>query len=415
MDTSHGNRSNVLQRSYSKKYLDRIKSEPEAYEEYKEKRNDQQRLRRCLNKPSSIGRGCYSKKYSEALKNTRKTRNATKKLHEYKEKRSKQQQKRRGETQPQSIGRGKYSKKYEQKLKRDPKKFREYKTKRSKDQKSRRYEKRLSNNGREKCNKKDKPKSTDEYRNKRREQQKKRRAKVVELMREKQSNWPCIPSQKIKQRCVREYREAFSFRALKLTVCCVCGEEHLGTTNMKSLDFSKIPHPEILKTSEDRFRRFVHHGLMIEQKGISSRGKFNICNKCYNMLDSGTLPSCSIKNIPLGDQPQCFQILTLPEKVLISMYRMKVILLKLQPFKSGSHIAIRGNSITFPQNISSITKKIVEFPVNVKELSDAIKIVFIGSMKPSKKTSQTYLDGKATSGYRCTSILAKASLYVQRH
>ena len=374
----------------SQKYMNGIRSDPKKYEDYKEKRNAQQRKRRIKTRPSSIGRGQYSRTYVETLQSG-KTRNGKKKIEKYKEKRKCQQRKRRSQIRPSTTGRGKYSRTYEQRVKRDAGTFLEYKAKRNETQKARRLQTKPSNIGRGKYSKKylegmkDKSTPIEEYRNKRSAQQKKRRAKVVEMMREKQNHWPSIPSQKIKQRCVKEYRNSFSAHALKRTICAVCGEEHLGMANMKTMEISKIPNKELLRTSESDFSRYVNEGLMIEARGMESEGMVNVCNQCNNTLKRGAIPLCSIKNIPLGEQPQCFQILTLPEKILIAMYRMKVILLKLQPFKSGSHIAIKGNSITFPHNMSSISNKIEEFPVNVKELSNVIKLVFIGNTRPQKR------------------------------
>ena len=70
---------------------------------------------------------------------------------------------------------------------------------------------------------------------------------------------------------------------------------------------------------------------------------------------------------------------------------MKVILIKLRPFQSGSHMAIKGNTITFPQNISSIAAKISEVPVNMKCVTDVIKVVFIGRKVPKKKLLKNIL------------------------
>ncbi len=349
----------------SKKYRDKLKEDNEKYEDYKRKRKEQQRKRRKHDKPSSIGRASYSKKYSEKNK----------------DKRNEQQKIRRAVNRPSSTGRASYSKKYSE----------NNKNKRKDQQKIRRAVNKPSSSGRGKYSKKymEQVKSDsarwDKHRQSKTRQQRKRRIDTLQEIQDEQNKWPVIPSSKVKERCINEYRNAFSAKALERTICSICGEEHFGRNNMKIMDIDKIPNRHLLESITTISNVHKHENMIVEPKGLVSSGRANICNKCSNYLYRNILPPCSLANMPLTSQPDCFQILTLPEKVLIAMYRMKVILLKLKPFKTGSHMAIKGNTISYPQNITSITKQIVEIPISLNELTDVIRIIFIGKTMPSKK------------------------------
>ena len=132
--------------------------------------------------------------------------------------------------------------------------------------------------------------------------------------------------------------------------------------------------------------------MILESKGVLSNTAVLICNKCKNFLHRRILPPCSIASMPLCSVPDCFKILTLPEKLLISLYRMKVIILKLQPYKPGSHYAIKGNTITFTQNISSITNMINEVPARMSSVNDTLKVIFVGRKIPKKNDLKNILN-----------------------
>lgn len=69
-------------------------------------------------------------------------------------------------------------------------------------------------------------------------------------------------------------------------------------------------------------------------------------------------------------------------------------------------MAIHGNTITFPHNMSSIVKQITEFPVNVSVLPEIIKVIFIGKTMPQKKNLKGYFVCTKASSDRCSGFLA---------
>ncbi|CAF1459663.1 unnamed protein product [Rotaria sordida] len=83
-----------------------------------------------------------------------------------------------------------------------------------------------------------------------------------------------------------------------------------------------------------------------------------LCYKCHDALLKGHIPKFSVANdVWLGDVPPELQGLTIPEEKLISLYRHNSCVIKLHsPFHSAttSQTALKGNCITFLQNIPNI-------------------------------------------------------------
>jgi hypothetical protein len=87
----------------------------------------------------------------------------------------------------------------------------------------------------------------------------------------------------------------------------------------------------------------------------------------------------------VGNVPDQLRGLTIPEQKLISLYRHNSCIIKLHsPWHSPdtAQPALKGNCITFPQNLSNIATSL---PLSPNELSASIKIVFVGSSMPSRQ------------------------------
>lgn len=110
-----------------------------------------------------------------------------------------------------------------------------------------------------------------------------------------------------------------------------------------------------------------------------------LCQKCHEALSKGRIPKFSAANGAwLGDIPPELQDLTIPEEKLISLYRHNSCVIKLQsPFHSSttSQAALKGNCITFLQNVPNIVKSL---PLKLDELCDTLKVIFVGSRPPER-------------------------------
>ena len=110
-----------------------------------------------------------------------------------------------------------------------------------------------------------------------------------------------------------------------------------------------------------------------------------LCQKCYGALSKERIPKFSVANdMWLGEVPAELQDLTIPEEKLVSLYRHNSCVIKLHsPFHSAttSQAALKGNCITFLQNIPNI---VTSLPLALDDLCDTINVIFVGARPPER-------------------------------
>ncbi|CAF1513719.1 unnamed protein product, partial [Adineta steineri] len=93
----------------------------------------------------------------------------------------------------------------------------------------------------------------------------------------------------------------------------------------------------------------------------------------------------------IGDVPEELEELTLSEQKLIALYRHSSCVIKLFSISrdpSLAQTALKGNVITFPQNVSEIARSL---PLSSDQLSEFIKIIFVGRSLPKKDQLRSIL------------------------
>lgn len=130
------------------------------------------------------------------------------------------------------------------------------------------------------------------------------------------------------------------------------------------------------------------NNIMIYKAGLCLRdGQLfvTICSRCFLFLSKNTVPKFSpANNAWIGEIPLELQGLTIPEEKLISVYRHNSCIVKLQsPFHSSetAQTALRGNCITFLQNMQNIVETL---PLALNDLCETIKVIFVGSHPPKR-------------------------------
>ena len=133
---------------------------------------------------------------------------------------------------------------------------------------------------------------------------------------------------------------------------------------------------------------FNETNSMLYSDGLSKQGKTlmsTVCCKCYDSLSNGSIPKfCPVNSMWLGNVPTELQDLTIPEEKLISLYRHNSCIIKLHsPFHSTTTAqpALKGNCITFLQNLSSVATSL---PLALDDLCDTLKVIFVGSQPPKR-------------------------------
>lgn len=111
----------------------------------------------------------------------------------------------------------------------------------------------------------------------------------------------------------------------------------------------------------------------------------NICSECWLSLSKEKVPKFSPANsVWMGDIPKQLQGLTIPEQRLIALYRHNSCIVKLHSsFHSTdtAQSALKGNCISFPQDIVNIATTL---PLELNDLCDSLKIIFVGSRTPQR-------------------------------
>ncbi|CAF2063985.1 unnamed protein product, partial [Rotaria magnacalcarata] len=238
-------------------------------------------------------------------------------------------------------------------------------------------------------------------------------------------SWPQIPMTEIKHACLTNFKNSMSNHAVHQVVCASCACLHYKTDTVQQ-NIAKIPNKHLLyhvdyipscilrlnldidtitntfQISEEQIQEYfsdaenttvIINKMLLCRKGIHlNTGNVQLCNKCHEDLSSNKLPALSLSNLMwIGDVPQELRDLTLPEQKLIALYRHSSCVIKLCGITGDPSLAqsaLKGNVITFPQNLSDIVKHL---PLSPNELPDIIKIIFVGKTIPSKDQVRSIL------------------------
>ena len=187
----------------------------------------------------------------------------------------------------------------------------------------------------------------------------------------------------IMEKCLQNFIDETSNQGLEIVECAVCAE---GTNEFEKFDIDDLPGSDILRfrslddinnDNDGILDKYMFLGLILSQGGIDEEGLIHCCLLCINYLRKNKLTPLSIANrFQIGKTPDILKDLTLPEKLLIALYRPKMYSTKLRSY-AGPGTAQRGykgNAITFPQDVVKIAETLRS---NTEILLDHIKVAFL--------------------------------------
>lgn len=256
--------------------------------------------------------------------------------------------------------------------------------------------------------------------------------------------WPEPIAGSLKETCLQRFRDRMSMSTLAEIVCAICNVRSPRETS-KAVPTSTVVGNELLKVSDetnafimstqlprvrDTYRSastalnthvvetpsnvdpflsgnipmtscitsdistvgspsfYCENNTVLYANGLFQQNRVEmctLCQKCHGALSKGRIPKFSAANGAwLGDIPEELQDLTIPEEKLISLYRHNSCVIKLHsPFHSAttSQAALKGNCITFLQNMPNIVKSL---PLKLDDLCDTLKVIFVGSRPPER-------------------------------
>ncbi|CAF3769591.1 unnamed protein product [Rotaria sordida] len=236
--------------------------------------------------------------------------------------------------------------------------------------------------------------------------------------------WPKIATTEIKHHCLNAFKDAMSNHVVHQIICAICACLHYKSESVE-MNIAKIPNQHLLYPNDempscvsrinieiDTVNGNVQMSEEIQERLMNTKdssviinkmllclnaidlttGFVYLCNKCHKYLLMNKLPCLSLNNLMwIGDVPEELQGLTLPEEKLIGLYRHSSCVIKLSSITgdpSLAQTALKGNVITFPQNVSDIARSL---PLSPNTLPEIIKIIFVGRTFPKKDRIRSIL------------------------
>ncbi|CAF4603569.1 unnamed protein product, partial [Rotaria socialis] len=231
-------------------------------------------------------------------------------------------------------------------------------------------------------------------------------------------DWPKPVDMDCKVNCLKNFIQHMSMDSLAESVCGICNIRrykrelrHVPLSEIPSIELLKI-HPDLhniipkiqeinsfnsndsnVQSSTNNQSFTCINGMFFYEAGLyktvdrkkRSMIHCDVCMECWSALTKEKIPKFSATNkLWVGDIPKQLQGLTIPEQKLTALYRHNSCIVKLQsPFHSTStaQSALKGNCISFPQDVINITTTL---PLELDDLCDSLKIIFVGSRMPQR-------------------------------
>ncbi len=226
------------------------------------------------------------------------------------------------------------------------------------------------------------------YRNRKKEEMRKSREMKRSTETVRNFSWPPLITDEIKKKCIEEYFEATSVKALKTYNCGICG---IQAHSYDVVSLEDLPNKEKLLTSNfvTVLEEYDNLGYVLDSSGINGT-EVTCCKECLYSLQTNSIPPCSVaNNLQIGSCPPELMNLTIIEKILIAAFRTSICVIKFKEIAGTGteQKGVKGQTITFPQDVESILSNIQAsvLPQDPECLPDIIKVVFIGSKPPTRR------------------------------
>ena len=215
-------------------------------------------------------------------------------------------------------------------------------------------------------------------------------------------DWPSVPSQTLKDKIMRCFREETSSIELQSCICASCSSSVILkdciTVVKNTLDLSCLAHPETRlsgmpvnlcnMTATNLHAGQLAEGILLDQRGVVNDGTdIRLCKACYGSIEKGKTPPLSLANhLLLGDIPIELQELTPIKESLIARCRAKLCVIQLNAEQSislpNTQRGLRGHIIIYPQKPDNLMQTL---PPSLEQACQPICVVFIGSKRPSQE------------------------------
>lgn len=159
-----------------------------------------------------------------------------------------------------------------------------------------------------------------------------------------------LPDDNVKRDSLQRFIDATNNASLKKLICITCGGYFFPSLcHPKPIPLSSIPNSHHLIPDTPHISHVYTQHMLLERAGITQSpdgiAQGILCLKCYNALTKNSRPAHAIaRGFWVGEVPDCLQVLTLAERILIQLAFPRVYLVKLRPKKRTS----TGNPLPIP-------------------------------------------------------------------
>lgn len=213
-----------------------------------------------------------------------------------------------------------------------------------------------------------------------------------------------LPTDEEVRQCHRAFRKATSNDAIKSATCIVCARE-LFCSQGKHYQLKEIPNKgRLVSNYPHPAHRTTQDMLLVEDHLIDKGAGLGgwVCDDCIRALSDNRLPPLSLANCMwIGPIPLEISQLTVPERMLISIYHPRCYVYKLYPRdlwakqldQSMLQQGLSGNVTTYELNLPDVVRmlsgKLVPRPMSV--LASTIAVTYVGPGKiPKNWLKQTF-------------------------
>lgn len=218
----------------------------------------------------------------------------------------------------------------------------------------------------------------------------------LQKLEEVRKTWPKLIPPHMKEKLVRDFKDATSSHALASFTCACCAREQLlkerQCKNHTEVDIDLMRGPSVhwndaeIRAPPTPFSSGPLGNALVDANGVRSNEdgtyRLELCTSCLRSLQRDSIPKHALVNrLYLGPVPDELSDLTMVEECMVARARAKSWIVKLQESETGAALptsqrGLKGHTIIYPQQPRDLAAVL---PPPVGETLTFICIIFVGS------------------------------------
>ena len=232
------------------------------------------------------------------------------------------------------------------------------------------------------------------------------RVEQLQKLEEIRRNWPKLVPPQVKEKLIKDFRDATSSQALATFTCACCAREVLTKDRQKKahteVNIELLSSPPVHWNDDGTsapptpFTDGPLANKLLDVNGVESTDgltyHLNLCTSCLKSLQRNVLPKHALANrLYVGPVPSALRDLTMVEECMIARARAKSWIVKLQETDAEtssptSQRGLKGHTIIYPQDPGKLATVL---PPPIEETLMFICVIFVGSSTLTKEWLRT--------------------------